>query len=109
MTEKDRLVIKVLHLAYLVHVYTQYCVFIRFAGHVGCLLVDIRKSKDDWQNEQFKDEMQIEYRQNRKSGDDPIIAELRGKIAILEHVLKDGEVPWNKLKYEEEIVRTYTF
>ena len=42
MDEKDRLVCEIMQLAYLVQRHTNYCVFVRYSGHVDALELEIR-------------------------------------------------------------------
>ena len=106
MTERDRLVLKLMHLAYLVHTLTDYCVFINFSGHVEHLDISVRKSKENWQTQLFFSEIVLAYHKYCVE-DGPTTAELRAKIEILERIIQEGEIPFEDMDYEEEYVRHY--
>ena len=107
MTTKERLTLKLMHLAYLVHTQTHYCVFISFSGHVDFLGLSIRESKDNWQERVLEAELYAQYK--KLDGMAPKERELAANVAVLEAILNDGEIPFDDLDYEEEYSRHYTF
>lgn len=112
MTEKvlskDELVVKVLYLAYLVQVKTDYGVFVNYSGHVDQLSIRIVASKERWQCPVLESEMYLAYEHWRHSAE-PVEAALRAKINVLEEVLRTGKVPYDDLDYEEIVYREYSF
>lgn len=107
MTKKQQLILKIMHLAYLVHETTKFCVFIEFSGHVNGLYVRIRESKKNWQVEVLGTEITESYMKHEKAGE--ALAYLTAKVEVLEHILREQEIPYEELDYEEEYVRHYTF
>lgn len=107
MTEKQQLILKIMHLAYLVHEMTEFCVFIDFSGHINRLDVRIRESKENWQNEVMEASITESYMKHEKAGE--ILPYLTAKAEVLEHILQEQEIPFEELDYEEEYVRYYTF
>lgn len=105
MTERQKLILKIMHLAYLVHEYTDYCVFIRFSGHVDDLAIDIRQSKKEWRVEAIKSEMETAY--SKLKGNNSMY--LYAKIQVLEDILVYDEIDYEEMDYEEECIRHYTF
>jgi len=109
MEEEVRLTIKVLHLAYLVHEKTDYCVFIRFSGHVDRLEIDIRESQVNWETQVLRSEFSTKYMALRDARVGEKRAELQARIEVLEQILADNEISYDDLDYEEEYIRHYTF
>ena len=105
---KDALVVKVMHLAYLVQVHTGYCVFIRYAGHVDSLGVTIAESKEHWRHEVLRDKLCLAYRSYRP-GKGTWEAALLAKIDVLEQILRDGKIDYDDLDYEDIVTREYVF
>lgn len=109
MLERTKLIIKIMHLAYLVHVKTSYCVFIDFSGHIDTLQLSIRESTERWQNRVLDTEFYASYKALRDDEVGAGLADLQSKVAVLERILTEQEVPYCDLDYEEEYVRLYTF
>lgn len=109
MDKETRLVIKILHLAYLVNRMTDYCVFINFSGHVNSLGIDIAESKKEWMTNVLQVEFSTCYKAWRDKNAPPLIAELEARAEILEHILTDHEIPFDDMNYEEEYSRIYSF
>jgi hypothetical protein len=108
MLEKDRLMIKLLHLGYLVHIRTKYCVFIRFSGHIDQVELQVCESKEKWRNELFTGQVQTEFNKLFES-EESHLAGLKARVLILERILEDEEIPYEEMDYEEEYVRRYSF
>lgn len=108
MTKKQQLILKIMHLAYLVHETTKFCVFISFMGHINRLEISIRESTERWENKVLETEMRVRFTKHWKemAGD---IAYLTAKAEVLEHILQEQEILYEELEYEEEYVRHYTF
>lgn len=51
MKSKNRMIQELIGLAMKVHYETDYCVFVRFSGHVDNIVIEIRESKKSWQEE----------------------------------------------------------
>lgn len=107
--ERDRLIMEVLSLAYLVDAKTDYCVFLRYSGHVhGQIGIDIRQSKNEWQTEVLKSEFYSAYIEERVK-QPPEFAELKAKVKVLRQILTDKEIPYSEVTAEEYVVTNYTF
>ena len=109
MDEETRLVIKIMHLAYLVNQYTNYCVFIHFSGHVNSLEITIAESKKLYMNRVLTSEFSTCYKAWRDKDARPLIAELRERTELLERILTEHEIPFDDLNYEEVYERIYQF
>ncbi len=107
MDEKQKMILRIMQLAYLVHELTEYCVFIRFSGHVHSLEIDIRESVENWERVVMETQMRLAYRKHRDKGEE--FAYYKCKIDVLEQILKDGEVDLSELEYEDETIRSYYF
>lgn len=103
----EHLIITIMHLAYLVHSRTNYCVFINFSGHVNNLEVSIRKSRAEWQTKVLKTEFYTEYIRLSRSGDP--LALLNAKIAILKRILDEGNIPYEECDVEQIYSEQYSF
>lgn len=108
MTKKQQLILKIMHLAYLVHELTEFCVFMRLSGHIGSVEISIRESREKWENVMLESRISKLYAENRKEMD-PTFSYLTAKVEVLEHILQEQEIPYEKLDYEEEYIRHYSF
>lgn len=110
MTAKDKLIVEIMHLAYLVHVETPYCVFFSFSGHVEAFEISIRESKENWQNTVLDSQTRRFYDDARQmDGHNPALAELLAKRDVLKQILEEQEIPYDELDCEVEYVERYTF
>ena len=109
MLERTRLILKIMHLAYLVHEKTNYCIFFSFSGHIDSFDLDIRESKERWQARVLETHFCTSYKALRDNGVDAKLADLKSKIMVLEGILADGEIAYEELDYEEEYNRVYLF
>lgn len=107
MNERQKLILKIMHLGFMVHELTDYCVFVRFAGHVDSCEIDIRESKDNWQTEVLTTDFKTIFKDKVLSNEKQ--AYLKAKIAILEQILEDGEIDLDPLDYETETTYKYFF
>jgi len=99
MTEKQQLVLRIMRLAYLVHENTSYCAFIRYSGHVDELQVEIRRSKDIWQEKLFQVELVDHYTERKNEGSR--YPQLDATVALLENILRDGRIDFDEVgEYE---------
>ena len=111
MDEETRLVIRVLYLAYLVQRLTKFCVFIQFSGHVNQLEIDVRESKEHWQQEALRSEFQAAYDAQRSSLELMSIhlADLKSKVDVLERILTEQAIPFDDLESETETIEHFYF
>ncbi len=109
MDEETRLVLRIMHLAYLVNQRTDYCVFINFSGHVNSLHVTIAESKKRYDHDVLVSEFSTCYKVYRDQNAPPLLAELKARSEILERILTEREIPFDDLNYEEMYSRLYTF
>lgn len=105
---EQSLALRMMQLAYLVQTHTDFCVFIRFSGHVNTLDIEIAKSKEDWKTILFEAETMRLYQEQRKNSA-PKLAHLQTKIQLLEQILSDGEIPFEDLEFVEESIGYYKF
>ena len=109
MLEVTRLILRVMHLGYLVDLGTSYCVFFTFSGHIDRFDMSIRQSKERWQERVLDTEFSVAYKALRDEGIDARLADLKSKIAVLESILIGEGIPYEDLDYEEEYLRYYSF
>lgn len=107
MEERDKLILKIMHLAYLVHVETDYCVFIDFSGHVDSLQISIRESVAAWEVDVLETEFDTAFQDTCESGEHHVY--LKAKIQILEQILAGQEIAYENLDYEEMYSKKYYF
>ena len=107
MDEKDKLVIEIIQLAYLVQRYTDFCIFIRYSGHVDALEIDIRQSVTSWQTEVLKTEITQIYREYYQKGD--CLRDLKSKRDILLKIIHEHDVPYEDVDVEQYLVEQYSF
>ena len=106
MTETDKLVLKIMRLAYLIHSAGIYCVFIDFSGHVDSLSIRFVASKDNYRDEMLRTEFYIGPRLSRYH--DPVRF-LSDKIAVLEAILEKHAIPVDLCEVEAVEIEEYTF
>ena len=109
MDEETRLVIRIMHLAYLVNASTDYCVFIHFSGHVNQLEIQIAESKKLYTHAVLQTDFATVYKSWRDRNAPPLVAELKARADVLERILTERKIPFDELDYEEEYSRIYTF
>lgn len=105
--ELDELIIKAMTYGYLVHAKTEYCVFVRFHGHVESLEIEIRKSIKDWQTRVCETEMTSKTKEyyNKQAS----FADLKGKIDVLKNILDTHEIPYDAMDYTIEQIKHHYF
>jgi len=108
MNEKAKLTIELMALAFLVNEETDYCVFIRFSGHIDSMEIEVAASKENYLNKVLRAEFDTAYKEWRKT-DQPLIANLKSRIAVLKQILKDGAIDYSELEYQECTARDYFF
>lgn len=108
MNEKTKLTIELMALAFLVNEETDYCVFIRFSGHIDSMEIEVAASKENYLNKVLHAEFDTAYKEWRKT-DQPLIANLKSRIAVLKQILKDGAIDYSELEYQEWTARDYFF
>ena len=99
MSEEELLIAKIMVLGFLVNQRTDYCVFVRYSGHVHKLEVEIARSKNCYNavvldSEFYTDE---KWRESvvRPNGF------LKTKVAILERILKENDIDYSVEGIEE--------
>lgn len=105
--ERD-VAMKMLHLAYLVQAETDYCVFIRYSGHVNNLEIEIAESKERWQNKILQADVYDAYSvlvKDRPSW----LASMEAKVSVLERIIRENEIPYEDCDVEEYMVERYSF
>jgi len=107
MDEKTRLVLEVMQLAYLVQRYTEYCIFIRYSGHIDSLEIDIRKSRKEWDKEILKTEISKTYQEYYEKRD--LLRELKTKRDVLAKIINEQRIPYEDVNVEQYLVEEYTF
>lgn len=107
--EERDIVIQIMHLAYLVHTQTDYCVMIDYAGHVNSLTLSIRKSKDDWRTEVLRTEFYDAYAKLSKKNIPSWLASVQSKVDVLKRILEDHEIPYDECDVEQYLVSEYSF
>lgn len=108
MNEKIKLTIELMALAFLVNEKTDYCVFIRFSGHIDSMEIEVAASKENYLNKVLRAEFDTAYKEWRKT-DQPLIANLKSRIAVLKQILKDGEIDYRELDYMTQKYRDYYY
>lgn len=94
-------------LAHMVNSCTEYCVFVRYSGHISSFEVSIAKSKNDYNTKLVRGEGYTEPR--KRLTDDKRLGEFRRIKAELRKILRKGKIDYSRLNYEIEEVRHYHF
>jgi len=90
MNKREMLITEILYLSLLVNSHTDYCVFIRFSGHVDQLEVEICKTKERYQDIVARDG--FNYKKVSEK-------ELKSIQDQLTSILNDGEINYDELDY----------
>lgn len=99
--EDQELILEIIRLAYLVDNLTPFCVFINYSGHVYNLDIRICTDEDHWQETRCE----TQFRTKKRS---PKVSDLKKKVAILENILENHEIPYEMLEcYEHHEPRYY--
>lgn len=109
MESREKLILEIFALAYLVQVNTEYCVFINYAGHVDSFEVDIRESKERWQNEVYKTEFRTLHLARLETNKDNPLNWLIAKRDLLKEILETKSIPYEEMTEHIEQIRTYEF
>ena len=106
MTEKDKLILEIMGLAYLVQRETEYAVFIDYSGHVDRLEIEIVESADRYQNKLSS----ASFYPNKLDWytDDPL-AWLKVKRDHLTHIIEHGEIDTGAMEAIVEQTVSYVF
>jgi len=104
---KDQIITELLHLAYLVHAKTKYCVFLEFYGHVDSLEISIRESKQNWETKVLETKFYTAYKEHTKQADP--LAYLKAKRDVLIEIIKTEDVPYELCDVERYEVVEYSF
>lgn len=107
MTEKDRIILEIMHLAYLVQINTKFCVFFSFSGHVDKFEVRICASKENWQTELLSSEFHTAYK-DYIDQQDPL-AYFKAKRDILAKIINEHNIPYEECDVKKYLVEDYTF
>lgn len=102
-TERNKMMIEIMALAYLVQVHTDYAVFIRYSGHIDNLEIEIVESADRYQNKIASSEFYTEkYHQ-----DD--LGWWKAKRDHLLKIIETGDVDVSEMNETLETIATYDF
>lgn len=102
-TDRNKLVIEIMALAYLVQVHTDYAVFINYSGHVDSLEISIRESAANYIKKITSTEFYVEkYR-------DDAFGWLKSKRDHLLSIIKTGEVDTSEINEVLETIVHYEF
>jgi hypothetical protein len=90
-------------LAYMVNAFTEYCVFVRFSGHVDQIEVDVARTKSDYLDKVVNGQTYL----SQDSSDEKNMIRLRKIKTELRKILRKNKVDYSRLNYEVEEVRHY--
>ncbi|MGF9913704.1 hypothetical protein ABEX47_03215 [Paenibacillus ehimensis] len=106
-TEKDiqreiaMLIGEITTLAYMVNTNTQYCVFVRFAGHVNWIEISIRESQEEYKTELVNETTYLDPSPK-------VVCKRLAEIKTeLRKILRKNRIDYSRLGYEIEEVRHY--
>lgn len=101
--EKERKIMEIMNLAFLINAKKEYCVFIRYSGHVDSLDITIAKNKKEYN-------VKIANSDRYSISNEPL-----GKLEKIAETLrkflenKDGEIPKEYLITIERVELDYKF
>ena len=109
--ERIRLIMQIFALGYLVQEHTDYCVFMNFSGHVDSFEIDIRESKERYNNEvcraSFKTKFDSYFDYKNENSEGNRLAWLKAKRDVLKEILETGDIPYSEM--EEYIEKEYKY
>lgn len=109
--KRIKLILEIFTLAYLVQSQTQFCVFIEYSGHVDSFYIDIRESKENWNQRVCATEFETMFQNRFQSGNKERNEEewLKCKRDILKSILENHEIPYSEMTTHTETVYRHTF
>lgn len=105
--ETAKLVGDITTLGAMVNMFTDFCVFIRFSGHVDTIDVTIAASKDDYNKNIVKGNYDLPTKKGYGDKEESLFKTLNRIKYQLKKILRDHKIDYSKLDYEEEVVRHY--
>lgn len=90
MYKKEKLITEIIYLSLLVNSHTDYCVFIRFSGHVSQFGIEITETKERYNDIITNDELHYKNVSEK---------ELRAIKDNLTSILDGGEINYEELDY----------
>lgn len=107
--EKTKLVLEVFTLAYLIQRNTDYCVWIRYSGHVDSCEIEIAESKKKWQNKVCETNFYNEFKKMWDADKDNPLLYLTSRRNVLKQILEDNDIPYSEMEEHVECVRQHYF
>lgn len=104
---REQIICDILQLAFLVQEHTDYCVFIRYSGHVNSLDVEICESKKNYAVKLLESEFYTNGVLLQKAGDPHPF--LNAKKEILQRILNERSIPYELCDVERFEVEDYSF
>jgi len=102
-TDRTKLMIEIMALAYLVQVHTDYAVFIDYSGHVDSLAIKVVESADRYENEIVSTEFYV------KKYHDDTLGWWKAKRDHLLNIVETGEVDTSEMDEVVEQIVSYEF
>lgn len=98
-------------LGYMVNAFTNYCVFVRYAGHVDRIEVHISASKEKYNDYVVEGDVSANpdfyYKNFERGNAEAVMIELTKLKYQLRKILREKKIDYSKLDYEIEEVRHY--
>src|SRR5690348_14820637 len=98
----DKLLAEIFLLAFKINSETQYCVFVRYSGHVDNLSIEVRESKKRYNERVCDSETNIARSENPIKRLEKVITTLRG-------ILESKEVDTSEMEEQVEYLYHYYF
>lgn len=115
MDDKERkdeylkLMAEIAYLAFAVNVFTDYCVFFDYSGHVENVRIDIAKSKVDYSDTILSTTFYTKYEDKEYSFREFNITHLMVKRDHLLYILENHDLPYHDLTPVHHMTTTYDF
>ena len=101
---------KLASLSLVVNLYTDYCVFFNYSGHVNGVDLHITPTKNDYNNRIARSEFHAKWPELGRDvyGDDRL-SDMKERVAIMERILSDAKIPTDMMSEVENITITHEF
>ncbi len=110
--ERIKLILEIMALAYLVNEHTEYCIFIRYSGHVDSLDIQITENKERYNTTVCESEFKTHFHNLydfKKETEDNYLAWLKAKKETLKDILDYGEIDYSDMTEHIETYASYSF
>ena len=107
--EKNKLLAEIIAFGILINQHTDYCVFVRYSGHVDSINVELCESKRKFNTKIFEDEISTAFSKYYQKDKEDVLNIIKTYRDVMKQILEDGEIPYDNVVEHVEQVTTYSF